>query len=165
MGSEMHYDIIGNTHGIVKSTIHDIIHHFVEAVASKWNEMIKLPVDNDDELAHIKCGFHHIAGTSRKCSQGHLFFAHCTFNCFYCKQNFSPQGYPGVIGLIEGVHVYIEAPPRNMRSEQYVGGSDKMSIKNQMVCNHTGRITNLVSKWPSESSIFVFVMALPLVAL
>ena len=56
-----------------------------------------------------------------------------------------------MIGLIDGVHVYIEAPPRNMRPEQYVGRSGKMSINNQMVCDHTGRITNLVSKWPGEN--------------
>ena len=58
-----HYDIIGDTHRIVKSTVHDIVHHFVEAVMSKKNEMIKFPVD-DKELSHIKHGFHHIAGTS-----------------------------------------------------------------------------------------------------
>ena len=48
----------------MKSTVHDIVHHFVEAVASKKNEMIKFPVD-DKELSHIKHGFHHIVGTLR----------------------------------------------------------------------------------------------------
>ena len=64
MGSGADNDVIGDTHGIVKSTVHDIVHHFVKAVTSKKNEMIKFPVD-DKELSHIKHGFHCIAGTSR----------------------------------------------------------------------------------------------------
>ena len=59
----MHYDVIGDTHRIVKSTVHDIVHHFVEAVMTKKNEMIKFPI-HQDELSNIKCGFHHIACTS-----------------------------------------------------------------------------------------------------
>ena len=58
-----------------------------------------------------------------------------------------------MIGLIDGVHVYIEAPPQRMRPEQYVGRSGKMSINNQMVCDHTGQIRNLEAKWPVDYSL------------
>ena len=61
MGSGAHYDIIGDTHRIVKSTVHNIVHHFIKAVASKSDEMIVLPSELD-ELSHIKCGYHRIGG-------------------------------------------------------------------------------------------------------
>ena len=59
--------------------------------------------------------------------------------------------------------MYILRPHLETRPEQYVGWSGKMSINNQMVCDHTGKITNLVSKWPGESSVFLFLVALLLV--
>ena len=79
MGSGAHYDIIGDTHRIVKSTVHDIVHHFVEAVASKRDEMIVFQSELD-QLSHIKCGFHRIGDKSSMLPtmrQGHSHVIHC----------------------------------------------------------------------------------------
>ena len=88
MGSGAHYNVIGDTHGIVKSTVHNIVHHFVKAVASKSNEMVVFPRELD-ELSRIKCGFHRIGGKFSMLptmKQGHL---PCnTLKYLDCMQNF-----------------------------------------------------------------------------
>ena len=66
MGSGAHYDVIGDTHRIVKSTVHDIVHHFIKVVASKSDEMVVFPSELD-KLSHIKRGFHRIGGKFSIC--------------------------------------------------------------------------------------------------
>ena len=60
-------------------------------------------------------------------------------------------GFPGVIGLIDCMHTYIEDPLWSMAPEQYVNCYSRMCINNQIIIDHNDRISNLVSKWPDKN--------------
>ena len=63
---------------------------------------------------------------------------------------YSFEGFPGVIGVVDGVHIHIEAPPHSYMPEHYINRKGRSSINCQMICDHTGRIRNLVAKWPGK---------------
>ena len=57
LGSGVKYDDIGDTAGLVKSTVCEILKELIPHIASKHREMIKFPKDTN-ELLFIKCGFY-----------------------------------------------------------------------------------------------------------
>ena len=61
LGSGAKYDNIGDTAGVVKSTVCEILKELIPHIASKVKEMIKFPKDAD-KLAHIKHGFYKVRG-------------------------------------------------------------------------------------------------------
>ncbi|CAC5411101.1 HARBI1 [Mytilus coruscus] len=57
-------------------------------------------------------------------------------------------GFPGVIGCIDGTHVRIQAPVQDEPS--FVNRKGYHSINVQAICDHEGRFTNLVARWPGS---------------
>lgn len=62
---------------------------------------------------------------------------------FYRMANF-----PGIIGLIDGTHVRIQAPPEN--EEQFVNRKRYHSINVQIVVNAKSEIINVNAQWPGS---------------
>ncbi len=56
------------------------------------------------------------------------------------------NGFPQVVGLIDGSHVRILAPSE--REGDYVNRKRYHSINVQAVCDHEQKFMNIVSKWP-----------------
>ncbi|XP_071139762.1 putative nuclease HARBI1 [Mytilus edulis] len=57
-------------------------------------------------------------------------------------------GFPGVIGCIDGTHARIQAPAQDEPS--FVNRKGYHSINVQAICDHEGRFTNLVARWPGS---------------
>lgn len=74
-----------------------------------------------------------------------------TMNVFY-----SASKMPGVIGAIDCTHVPIQSPGGN-DAEIYRNRKGYFSINVQLVCDHTGYISDVVARWPGsvhDSTIF-----------
>nr|XP_034305633.1 putative nuclease HARBI1 [Crassostrea gigas] len=64
-------------------------------------------------------------------------------------------GFPAVIGAVDGTHVRIIAPSEH--ESVYVNRKGFHSINTQAICDHEGRFTNIVAKWPgSNHDSFIF---------
>ncbi|XP_068710741.1 putative nuclease HARBI1 [Montipora foliosa] len=64
-------------------------------------------------------------------------------NSFYRR-----GGFPCVIGCVDGTHIRIQAP--NEHENAYVNRKGFHSINVQGVCNHEGKFTNIVARWPGS---------------
>lgn len=72
--------------------------------------------EDEQQLARIKDGFHRM------------------------------KSFPGVIGCVDGTHVWITAPREN--KADYLNRKGYHSINVQVICDHRGKFTNIVAKWP-----------------
>ncbi|XP_071137367.1 putative nuclease HARBI1 [Mytilus edulis] len=65
------------------------------------------------------------------------------------KQGFFDNGgFPGVVGCIDGTHVRISAPSHDKPS--FVNRKGYHSINTQAICDHEGKFTNVVARWPGS---------------
>ena len=62
---------------------------------------------------------------------------------------FNIRGFPGVIGCVDGTHIWIIGPHEN--EKDYVNRKGYYSINVQVICDHRGRIINIVAKWPGST--------------
>jgi hypothetical protein len=66
------------------------------------------------------------------------------------KGNFySVANFPGVIGLIDGTHIRIQAPSEH--EDQYVNRKGYHSINVQVIVDGDDKFINIVTKWPGSS--------------
>jgi hypothetical protein len=66
------------------------------------------------------------------------------------KGNFySVANFPGVIGLIDGTHIRIQAPSDH--EDQYVNRKGYHSINVQVIVDCDDKFINIVAKWPGSS--------------
>ena len=63
-------------------------------------------------------------------------------------QFYSGYNIPNVVGLIDGTHIQIIAPPVN--EDAYVNRLQYHSINCQVVVNHDSHIINIVARWPGS---------------
>ncbi|XP_052701843.1 putative nuclease HARBI1 [Crassostrea angulata] len=71
------------------------------------------------------------------------------------KRFYGISGFPAVIGAVDGTHVRIIAPSEH--ESVYVNRKGFHSINTQAICDHEGRFTNIVAKWPgSNHDSFIF---------
>ncbi|XP_064619460.1 putative nuclease HARBI1 [Lineus longissimus] len=57
--------------------------------------------------------------------------------------------FPGVIGCVDGTHVWIISPHQN--EVDYVNRKGYHSINVQVMCDHRGKWINLVARWPGSA--------------
>lgn len=62
---------------------------------------------------------------------------------------FNMRRFPGVIGCVDGTHIWIERPHEN--EVDYVNRKGYSSINVQVICNHRGQFTNIVARWPGSA--------------
>ncbi|XP_061186931.1 putative nuclease HARBI1 [Saccostrea echinata] len=68
---------------------------------------------------------------------------------------YSIAGFPAVVGAVNCTHVRIIAPSDH--EPAYVNRKGYHSINTQAICNHKGKFTNIVAKWPgSNHDSFIF---------
>ncbi|XP_071487649.1 putative nuclease HARBI1 [Diadema antillarum] len=58
-------------------------------------------------------------------------------------------GFPGVVGLIDGTHIKIQAPHEN--EDQFVNRKNYHSINVQIVCDPDSKILHLNAAWPGST--------------
>ncbi|XP_062609331.1 putative nuclease HARBI1 [Saccostrea cucullata] len=72
------------------------------------------------------------------------------------KGFYSIAGFPAVVGAVDGTHVRIIAPSDH-EPAAYVNRKGYHSTNTQAICNHEGKFTNIVAKWPgSNHDSFIF---------
>ncbi|XP_063966632.1 putative nuclease HARBI1 [Lytechinus pictus] len=59
-------------------------------------------------------------------------------------------GFPGVIGAIDGTHVYIRSPGGE-QALYFLNRKNRYSINVQVVCDNAGKITSIVARWPGST--------------
>ncbi|NXK29559.1 HARB1 nuclease, partial [Arenaria interpres] len=59
-----------------------------------------------------------------------------------------PGAFPGVLGLVGGMHVALRAPSENEALYRNAGNYHSMNM--QVVCDREGAITNVVAKFPGS---------------
>ena len=62
---------------------------------------------------------------------------------------YSRNKLPGVIGAVDGTHIPIQSPGGN-DAEIYRNRKGYFSINTQLICDSTGYITDVVSRWPGS---------------
>jgi hypothetical protein len=62
---------------------------------------------------------------------------------------YSVANFPGVIGLIDGTHIRIQAPSDH--EDQYVNRKGYHSINVQVIVDCDDKFINIVAKWPESS--------------
>ncbi|XP_028413867.1 putative nuclease HARBI1, partial [Dendronephthya gigantea] len=66
------------------------------------------------------------------------------------KQGFYEiANFPCVIGCVDGTHIKIQAPSEN--EPDFVNRKRVHSINVQGICDHKGKFTNIVAKWPGST--------------
>ncbi|XP_063971447.1 putative nuclease HARBI1 [Lytechinus pictus] len=61
----------------------------------------------------------------------------------YCR-------FPGVIGAIDGTHVYIQSPGGE-QAMYFLNRKNRYSVNVQVVCDLAGKITSIVARWPGST--------------
>lgn len=62
---------------------------------------------------------------------------------------YNMRRFPGVIGCVDGTHIWIERPHEN--EVDYVNRKGYSSINVQVICDHRGKLTNIVARWPGSA--------------
>jgi hypothetical protein len=62
---------------------------------------------------------------------------------------FNMRQFPGVIGCVDGTHIWIQRPHEN--EADYVNRKGYSSINVQVICDHRGKLTNIVARWPGSA--------------
>ena len=62
---------------------------------------------------------------------------------------YETRHFPGVIGCLDGTHVWITAP--HICEVDYVNRKGYHSINVQVICDHLGKWINIVAKWPGST--------------
>ena len=68
-----------------------------------------------------------------------------TKRTFYAQHRF-----PGIVGLIDGTHVRIQAPGSEVEAD-YVNRKQYHSINVQAIVDHKKRFINIVARWPGST--------------
>ncbi|XP_063958130.1 putative nuclease HARBI1 [Lytechinus pictus] len=66
------------------------------------------------------------------------------------RQFFQYCRFPGVIGAIDGTHVYIRSPGVD-QAIYFLNRKNRYSINVQVVCDQAGKITSIVARWPGST--------------
>nr|XP_054768617.1 putative nuclease HARBI1 [Lytechinus pictus] len=66
------------------------------------------------------------------------------------RQFFQYCRFPGVIGAIDGTHVYIRSPGGD-QAIYFLNRKNRYSINVQVVCDQAGKITSIVARWPGST--------------
>ncbi|XP_041461904.1 putative nuclease HARBI1 isoform X2 [Lytechinus variegatus] len=66
------------------------------------------------------------------------------------RQFYDYCGFPGVIGAIDGTHVYIRSPGGE-QALYFLNRKNRYSVNVQVVCDVAGKITNIVARWPGST--------------
>lgn len=63
---------------------------------------------------------------------------------------FLKKGFPNVIGVIDGSHIPISSPGKDV-GEQYRNRKSFFSINTQVIGNENGKILDIVARWPGST--------------
>ncbi|XP_030848477.1 putative nuclease HARBI1 [Strongylocentrotus purpuratus] len=66
------------------------------------------------------------------------------------QQFYEYCGFPGVIGAIDGTHVYIRSPGGD-QALYFMNRKNRYSVNVQVVCDHAGKMTSIVARWPGST--------------
>ncbi|XP_063958562.1 putative nuclease HARBI1 [Lytechinus pictus] len=66
------------------------------------------------------------------------------------RQFFQYCRFPGVIGAIDGTHVYIRSPGGD-QAIYFLNRKNRYSINVQVVCDQAEKITSIVARWPGST--------------
>ncbi|XP_041465700.1 putative nuclease HARBI1 [Lytechinus variegatus] len=66
------------------------------------------------------------------------------------QQFYEYCGFPGVIGAIDGTHVYIRSPGGE-QALFFLNRKNRYSVNVQVVCDHAGKMTSIVARWPGST--------------
>ena len=71
-------------------------------------------------------------------------------NAAQLKEGFhAMRGFPGVIGCVDGTHVWIRRPA--VHEADFVNRKGYHSINVQVICDHRGKFLNVVARWPGST--------------
>ncbi|XP_064652596.1 putative nuclease HARBI1 [Lineus longissimus] len=117
-------EAIGDTLGVDKGSVSRAVRDVSAALHRRRDEFIKWPIQVE-ERRKVQMGFYNISG------------------------------FPRVLGCIDGTHVRIICPNQQGRVPNYeasfVNRKGYHSLNIQAVCDHTGKFTNIVAKWPGAT--------------
>lgn len=63
---------------------------------------------------------------------------------------FEMYGFPNIIGLVDGSHVFIQTPT-GPDEPLYVCRKGGHSINVQLICDHEGKFLDIVARWPGAT--------------
>ncbi|XP_064631631.1 putative nuclease HARBI1 [Lineus longissimus] len=126
--------IVGDLQGFDKGTASRIVVKVSDALAALQDTFIKWPT-TAEERNRIHTGFYEMAG------------------------------FPNVIGCVDGTHVKIQGPStpqwykelkedgqqRPTYESAFVGRKQYHSINTRGICDHQGKLINIVSRWPGAT--------------
>lgn len=112
---------LGTLGGTSQSSVSRIIENCTSRVLEIAGEHINFPLDVDSRR-------HSISGFASLCSS---------------------TGFPSVLGVVDGTHVGITAPPQD--EELYVNRKHYHSINCQVVASSDQRFLDIVAKWPGKT--------------